>query len=124
MKNKTIAILAGIILGILSIFVFHAAVLFFPPIFWELVIKTAILTAVILFLLWWVLHKYFNISNKEFFITILCSYILIFLFICRFYNSDSYVFQNAILLAIFQNCIPIILWELTQIINKYRKNKR
>ena len=116
--------IAGIILGILSIFVFHAAVLFFPPIFWELVIKTAILTAVILFLLWWVLHKYFNISNKEFFITILCSYILIFLFICRFYNSDSYVFQNAILLAIFQNCIPIILWELTQIINKYRKNKR
>ena len=124
MKNKTIAVIAGIILGISSIIFFHAAVLFFPPIFWELVIKTAILTAVILFLLWWVLHKYFNISNKEFFITILCSYILIFLFICRFYNSDSYVFQNAILLAILQNGIPTLMWEFIQILNKYRKNKR
>ena len=124
MKNKTIAILAGIILGILSIFVFHAGILFFSPIFWKLVFQTALLISVILFLFWWILHKRFNIKNKEFLITILCSSILVFLFICIFYNSDSYIFQNAILLAIFQNCIPIILWEFTQIINKFRKNKR
>ena len=124
MNNKTIVILAGIILGVLSIFVFHAGILFFSPIFWKLVFQTALLISVILFLFWGILHKHFNIRNKEFFITILCSSILVFLFICIFYNSDSYVFQNAILLAVLQNGIPTLMWEFIQILNKYRKNKR